>query len=101
LSEHLKSLGAHNAFDQQKADFTGISNIPSGLYISKVVHQAVVDVNEEGTEAAAATAAIMMTRAAVMEYPPEEFKCDRPFLFVIHEKVHNSILFMGRFVKPQ
>jgi serpin B len=98
LSNHLKELGAPLAFDEVKADFSGInSNAKGKLNISKVIHQAVVEVNEEGTEAAAATAAIMTTRMLVM---PTEFICDRPFLFIINEKKTNAILFIGKFLKP-
>lgn len=100
LSDSFKEMGAHLPFDQGRADFTGINADPSGLYISKVVHQAVVEVNEEGTEAAAATGIIMMTRCAVIE-DPIEFTCDRPFLFVIHERTHNTTLFIGKYVKPE
>ncbi len=100
LSDHLKALGAGDAFDQDKANFKGISDISSGLYISKVVHKAFVDVNEEGTEAAAATGVIMMTRSAMPMDPPVEFKCDRPFLFIIHDKSNGSVLFMGKYLKP-
>lgn len=100
LSEHFKQLGAHLPFDQARADFTGINADPRGLYISKVVHQAVVEVNEEGTEAAAATGVIMMTRMAMIDHP-RDFICDRPFLFVIHERNHNTTLFIGKYVKPQ
>jgi serpin B len=84
------------------ADFTGINADESGLKISKVIHQAVVEVNEEGTEAAAATAVIMVTRcAAIRPVPIIEFNCNRPFLFVIHDKIHHSALFLGKFVKPE
>ena len=93
-------MGAVLPFDMQKADFSGMSDDPNGLYISKVIHQAVVEVNEEGTEAAAATAVVMMKRCALREPPPEEFKCDRPFLFVIHDKKRGGILFVGKFAKP-
>jgi serpin B len=91
-------------FDENKADFTGINDDASkqGLHISKVVHRAVVEVNEEGTEAAAATAVIMMTRcAAIRPVPIIEFNCNKPFLFIIHDKIHHSALFLGKFVKPQ
>lgn len=101
LSESISALGAPEAFDQNKANFKGISDIGSGLYISKVLHKAFVDVNEEGTEAAAATGMIMMTRCMPMrEIPPIEFKCDRPFLFAIHDKSSGNVLFMGKYMKP-
>jgi len=101
LSEHLKVMGIPLAFDPIKANFSGINDDDS-LSISKVVHQAFVEVNEEGAEAAAATAVMMNRRCAPMhEFPPEEFKCDRPFIFVIHEKNTNGILFIGKYLKPE
>ena len=100
LSECLKQLGITDAFDADKADFRFITDDHKGLYVSQVIHQSVVEVNEEGTEAAAATAVVMMKRMAVFSPPPEEFKCNRPFLFVIHEAQSNAILFMGKFMKP-
>ena len=68
--------------------------------MSQVIHQSVVEVNEEGTEAAAATAVVMMKRMAVFSPPPEEFKCNRPFFFVIHETQSNAILFIVKLMKP-
>lgn len=100
LSQHFKEMGVNLPFDQARADFSGINTSPTGLYISKIVHQAVVEVNEEGTEAAAATGVIMMTRMAVLDQP-RDFICDRPFLFVIHERNHNTTLFIGKYVKPE
>ncbi len=101
LSTALKDLGAPTPFDKQKANFSGMSDqeIKDGLYISKVIHQAIVEVNEEGTEAAAATAVVMMKRCAIIE-DIIEFYCDRPFLFFIQEKTTNTVLFLGKFVKP-
>lgn len=97
LSKHLIEMGASLPFDQAQADFSGMSE-PSQLHISKVLHKAVVELNEEGTEAAAATAAIM-TFCALTE--DREFIADRPFLFMIFEKTHNTILFLGKYSKPQ
>ena len=65
LSECLKQLGITDAFDADKADFRFITDDHKGLYVSQVIHQSVVEVNEEGTEAAAATAVVMMKRMAV------------------------------------
>jgi serpin B len=76
------------------ADFSGISGARD-LFISAVIHQAYVDVNEEGTEAAAATAVVMKT-TAVME--PFEFRADHPFIFMIMKG--DQILFMGRVMDP-
>jgi serine protease inhibitor len=97
LNEVLKELGANDAFDKDKANFKGMTDDRSGLYLSKVVHKAVIEVNEEGTEAAAATADGMVLACYI---PPEEFKCDRPFIFVVHDKRYNTILFMGKYAKP-
>ena len=93
-------MGAPDAFDDKLADFTGIKSANDGLHISNVIHKAIVEVNEEGTEAAAATAVVMMTRCAVLDFPVE-FKCNRPFLFFIHDNKHQTILFMGRYAKPE
>jgi hypothetical protein len=92
----LRELGSPLAF-QSNADFSPMTGTPNGLFISKVIHQAFVEVNEEGTEAAAATA-VSMSRSRSSEVPIE-FNCNRPFIFIIHENVHNSILFLGKLVK--
>jgi len=76
---------------------------PEGpLYISNVIHQAFIAVDENGTEAAAATAVIMKAMAAgPVELPdPIEFKADHPFLFIIQERESGNILFMGRIMDP-
>jgi serpin B len=101
LRENLVSLGMPLAFDRGKADFHGIRNIPPGenLFISAVIHKAFVDVNEEGTEAAAATA-VTMDEAAWVPKPPQVFKADRPFVFLIRHVKSGAILFLGRYSKP-
>jgi serpin B len=96
----MKQLGAQLPFDQFKADFSGITSEKSGLYVSNVIHQAVVEVNEEGTEAAAATAVVMMTRMAVIHQDPFDFICNRPFIFIIHDTNQNNILFYGKYALP-
>ncbi|XP_029648052.1 leukocyte elastase inhibitor-like [Octopus sinensis] len=98
LKQHLVSLGMADLFDQQKADLSGISNCP--LYVSEVFHKAFVEVNEEGTEAAAATAAIVMTRCAMVRMPPLKFIANHPFVFLIVDKRSQMILFMGKLNKP-
>ncbi|XP_017656025.1 serpin B6 [Nannospalax galili] len=95
MKDVLCGLGMTEAFDQTKADFSGISK--EGLSLSKVVHKAFVEVNEEGTEAAAATAAIMMRKC--MMFAPS-FCADHPFLFFIQHNKTNGILFCGRFSSP-
>ncbi|XP_051971008.1 leukocyte elastase inhibitor-like [Xyrauchen texanus] len=92
----LVSLGMVDAFDLQKADFSGMSP-NNDLVLSKVVHKSFVEVNEEGTEAAAATGAIMMMRCAMR---PERFHADHPFLFFIRHNATKSVLFYGRFCSP-
>lgn len=96
LSSVLAALGMTDAFNPALADFSGISTQP--LFISDVVHKAFVQVDEEGTEAAAATGIIMRTTA--MPMPPKIFRADRPFLFLIRENTSGTILFMGRVCNP-
>ncbi|XP_058411360.1 serpin B6 [Diceros bicornis minor] len=96
MEDVLRSLGMTDAFEQTKADFSGMSS-RRDLYLSKVVHRSFVEVNEEGTEAAAATAAIMMMRC-IRIIP--RFCADHPFLFFIQHSKTNGILFCGRFFSP-
>jgi len=79
------------------ADLSGVDGTKEP-YVSKVLHRAVVDVNEEGTEAAAATAIKCVALCA--RPPPPQFRADHPFLFFIQDKATKSILFLGRLVKP-
>ena len=92
ISEHLMALGIRDAFFEGRADFTGMSD-RNDLFIDKVFHKAFVAVNEEGTEAAAATAVVM---ARVSIERETIFRADHPFLFVIRDNATGSILFMGR-----
>ncbi|KAM6908530.1 leukocyte elastase inhibitor-like isoform 1-T1 [Lycodopsis pacificus] len=91
----LASMGMLDAFDVSMCDFSGMSP-GNDLVLSKVVHKAFVEVNEEGTEAAAATAAIMMLRSM-----PQSFTADHPFLFFIRHNASSSILFAGRYCSPE
>lgn len=97
MKDLLVSMGMADAFDLVKSDFSHMSPC-NDLVLSKVVHKSFVEVNEEGTEAAAATAAIMMMRCAML--PPERFMADHPFLFFIQHKPTRSILFCGRYSSP-
>jgi serpin B len=99
LDRELKEMGMTDAFDQQLADFSGMVDNRSELYIGAVVHKAFVEVNEKGTEAAAATAVIMQLKSAMPESVPV-FRADRPFLFMIREKNTGKILFIGRLNDP-
>ncbi|MGZ5278490.1 MAG: serpin family protein [Pseudobdellovibrionaceae bacterium] len=103
MKEVLSQMGMALAFDPEKANFKGIRKLQPGenLFISKVVHQAMVDVNEEGTEAAAATAAVVAVRmSALMPKPPIVMKLNRPFSYLILHRKSGAILFLGRYQKP-
>jgi serpin B len=81
---------------------TNSTNPMDKLYIGLVMHKAFVDVNEEGTEAAAATAVIMAPTAAPIQEPkePPVFRADHPFVFMIRDNHNDAILFMGRIMNP-
>ena len=98
LSEALMALGMRDAFIPGSADFSGIDG-SNELFIGKVIHQAFVDVREEGTEAAAATAVMM--RGTGMPPEPITVTIDRPFIFAIREEQTGTILFLGRVVDPR
>ena len=100
LAGMLSSMGMVDAFSEREADFSGIDGEPKGLYISKVLHKAFIDVDEAGTEAAATTAVIMSPKSANIGLPRATFRADRPFVFLIQETRTGSILFMGRVSDP-
>jgi len=94
----LKSLGMTDAFSLEKADFSGMDGRQHWLYVAAVLHKAFVEVNEEGTEAAAATAVVVKVKSAPAPIPV--FRADHPFLFLIRENQTGSILFLGRLMDP-
>ncbi|KAK8772599.1 hypothetical protein V5799_024158 [Amblyomma americanum] len=94
LKEPLSQLGASKAFGQSQADFSGITGSPD-LFIDEVVHKAVVEVNEEGSEAAGATAVIFFTRGGSSSRPLP-FVVDHPFLFFIRNRHTGDVLFAGQ-----
>jgi serpin B len=104
LKDALQALGVKRAFERLGADFTGIANPPNPedrLYISNVFHKAFVKLDEQGTEAAAATAVTMARAGAAMPTePPKEFKADHPFLFFLRDARSGMILFVGRVADP-
>ncbi|KAL1253676.1 hypothetical protein QQF64_015905 [Cirrhinus molitorella] len=97
LSAILQEMGMSSVFQETKADLTGMSS-QNGLSISAVIHKAFVEVNEEGTEAAAATAFLLGNCPHRKEF--QSFIADHPFMFFIRHNLTNSILFFGRFRGP-
>ncbi|KAF7994109.1 hypothetical protein HCN44_011378 [Aphidius gifuensis] len=91
LKEILQNIGFKNMFENA-ADFSGISETP--LKVSKVIQKAFIEVNEEGSEAAAATVVKMRLKRSLEE--PEEFNVNRPFMIAIRHKPSNIPLFIGR-----
>ena len=99
LNAALAKMGMTDAFGD-KADFSGIDGTRL-LYISGVFHKAWGEVNEEGTEAAAATVATVLTLSIhEPEPPPPIFRADHPFIFFIRDTRSGSLLFLGRLVDP-
>ena len=98
LNEALIALGMEDAFGDG-ADFSGMTG-SRDLQISDVIHKAFVDVDEAGTEAAAATAVIMV-ESAMEVVEPVEMKVDRPFIFLISDDDTGTILFAGRVLNPE
>uniref|UniRef100_A0A663MPC4 Serpin domain-containing protein n=1 Tax=Athene cunicularia TaxID=194338 RepID=A0A663MPC4_ATHCN len=96
LTAVLKALGMRDAFILEQADFSGISTEP-GLFLSRVIHKSFVEINEEGTEAAAATGMIVFASSFHIPY---EFRTDHPFLFLIKHNPSKNILFFGRCCSP-
>ena len=99
LSKTLSSMGMPEAFGDS-ADFSGMDGT-EWLCISAVIHKAFVAVEEEGTEAAAATGVVMSLKGAYPSSRPVEFRADRPFVFLIRDNRSGSILFLGRLVNPK
>ena len=103
LAAVLQQMGIRQAFDRFKAEFPKMTDDPRGLYISRVVHKAFVELDEEGTEAAAATAVTMSLGATAPPGRPRfvrEFRADHPFVFVIKHEATGMPLFVGRVLDP-
>jgi len=105
LRKALATLGMPAAFDPGRADFTGIHTPEfdgDSVFIANVIHQANIDVDEIGTEAAAATAVGMDTAGCGGPAPAEErtLRLDRPFLFALRDLETGTVLFLGRVVDP-
>jgi serpin B len=103
LKDTLDAMGMPRAFDANAADFSGMTG-NRDLYISAVIHKAYINVDEKGTEAAAATAVVMRGPTAVpprfQPPPPPVFRADHPFVFLIRDNRSGGILFMGRVTDP-
>ena len=97
LGEVLAAMGMTDAFDPNRADFSGITS-DERLYISAVVHQANIDVDEKGTTAAAATAVVM--RASAAPGTPVVLNVDRPFVFALRDVTTGAIVFLGQVTTP-
>ena len=97
LNQPLQSMGMQDAFNR-KADFSGMTG-NKDLFIDFVIHKAFIDVNEKGTEAAAATGVSMALKSAYMG-EPIRFIADHPFYYMIYHRETGLILFYGRFIKP-
>jgi serpin B len=97
----FEELGMHLAFDRERADFSAMA-ARKPLMIGLIAHRAVIDVMEDGTEAAAATAVVMITRSGPRRpQEPEPFRVDRPFLFSIVNRATGAVLFAGRIMDPR
>ncbi len=97
LSAALKQMGMTDAFDNS-ADFSGMDGT-TALLIGAVIHQAMIDVNEEGTEAAAVTVVVMDLKTSMPRQI--QFHADHPFMFFIRDQATGSVLFMGRVMDPR
>jgi serpin B len=98
LNQALSKLGIVDLFSMDRADLSGMDGTKE-LFVSKVLHTAFIEVNEEGSEAAAATA-VMVKRCKRAESKSFDFRADHPFLFFIRHTATNALLFVGRVMKP-
>lgn len=99
LTQALQSLGIKDAFDPKLADFSEMSK-EKGLVITDVLQKAMIDVDEKGTEAAAATAVVVGVTSAPAQEDPTVITFDHPFMFFIRDVETNTVLFMGRVTNP-
>jgi serpin B len=99
LNDPLIALGMRDAFSPGRADFSGMTGTRD-LFVSAVVHKAFIEVNEKGTEAAAATGAVMTLTAMPVAEEPAVFRADRPFLFALRDRASGVVLFLGRVAQP-
>ena len=98
LEPHLAALGMATAFDRMRADFTGMSTtqpFEDQLFLAKALHKSFVEVNEKGSEAAAATGMALAIRGSVRPFVPK-FAADHPFVYLIRDTRTGTVLFLGR-----
>ncbi len=95
LKETLSRMGMEIAFNQEKANFSGMNGSPEDLYLSAVVHKAFLDVNEVGTEVGSTSGVVAASRSMA---PATTFRADHSFIFLIQDNESDSILFIGRVV---
>ncbi len=94
----MQQLGMKDAFDSSRDDFSGmVDPVDSKPWIDEIYHKAFVAVDEDGTEAAAATA-VVMRKTSIPD--PVKISADKPFVFLIRDNITGVILFMGRVVDP-
>ncbi len=98
LNTVLERLGMKKAFQAERANFSGLTNMP--VYVNRVLHKTYLEVNEEGTEAAAVTSIGVRATSAMEPREPFIFKGDRPFICILRERETGSLLFMGTIVDP-
>ncbi|CAL4950150.1 unnamed protein product [Urochloa decumbens] len=98
MNDVLKAMGLKVAFDKHKADLSDMLMDDGGMFMENVFHEAVIEVNEEGTEAAASTACTTVKKCAAPT--PVDFVADHPFAFFVVEEVSGAIIFMGYCINP-
>merc|ERR1711915_964725 len=98
LNEILKAQGVTDLFSRMDADLPGFS--AEKLYVTEAVHKAVLEVNEEGSEGAAATALHIVTDSLALDFDTKNAKLDRPFLFFIKHEESGMIIFQGKVANP-
>ena len=99
LNEALKAFGLSEIFDRDNADFSGISDVP--LFVSNILQKTKLELDENGTKAAAATAIVMATEAMPIERETKEVILDRSFAFMIYDRAEDQIVFLGKVTDPQ
>jgi serpin B len=100
LKEVLKDMGMEVAFDPDMANFSGMADLPPQIWIGRVIHKAFLEIDEEGTEAAAATVVEMWEKSATPGSDFPTMRIDRPYIFAIRENHSSTILFIGKIVDP-